>query len=766
MTRSIKISPPNRQPAAPEYADSAKTNIFWQKIVDIGLRKKLIIAFLAVALLPMGLLAFLNNNAVSNTLTEETKQILSVKVTEASTRINTFIEVNLQAVVTESQMPDLVDYMMAVRNQSSTDGPPVARVIQILDAFSQRNSAFITSYALLDRRGTNIIDTDQAGIGKDESEFSYFKQPMRSGAPHVSEVLFSNDDAPYLYFSQAIFDLEEQPIGVLRVRFKAEILQQLIVESSDFGAPRESFGILLDENFVRLADAYVPELMYKSLTPLSLPLASALKEAHRLPNLDVEELSTNLPSFQQGVINAGSDGDFVGIAHPGAEVEQGVIKTVALKPDWIVVFVQAQSDFLAPVLVQSRFAVFLALAMSALVIGFAVIVSRILAQPITRLTSVAKEVAGGNLMASVEVHSRDEIGQLAQVFNGMTEQLNDLINSLEGEVQARTTDLTLSMRVGQRAASIRDIDSLLPTIVRFIRREFGFVNTRIFLVDDINENLILRALSGPNTWLPEDQRYSVPIDESTAVGDAALHKKLTVVSEPSDDLDGAEEQLAIPLITEDRVIGVLDLETRKIGTFTKGSLIAFEAMATQLAIAIDGAQQWAAGQLARQRAEDLVRQLRQNAWAETLSTTNKSLGFTYDLSTISPSVEVTDNGLSVPLTLQNQTIGRLAVDTNRETELNVDDKAILSTVAQQLALKVENLRLFNQTQQRASREQVTRQISDKIRASRNIETALKVASEELSRVLNTNRAVVNLKVPPATTEKRNGRSDKRRQPHE
>jgi hypothetical protein len=71
---------------------------------------------------------------------------------------------------------------------------------------------------------------------------------------------------------------------------------------------------------------------------------------------------------------------------------------------------------------------------------------------------------------------------------------------------------------------------------------------------------------------------------------------------------------------------------------------------------------------------------------------------------------------------------------------------MLAAVAQQLAQKAENLRLFEATQQQASREQIARQIADRVRGSRDIETALKTATQELSKALGITRAVVDLEI--------------------
>jgi GAF domain-containing protein len=131
------------------------------------------------------------------------------------------------------------------------------------------------------------------------------------------------------------------------------------------------------------------------------------------------------------------------------------------------------------------------------------------------------------------------------------------------------------------------------------------------------------------------------------------------------------------------------------------------------------------------------------------------MNFVYDLSSIKQERLARENGLSMPLIIQNQPIGRLQVEPAEGEDLNQDDHAFLVAVAQQLVQKAENLRLFEQTQRRAEREQLTRQITERVRASNDIASALKTAAEELSKALHIPRAVVDLKVPE-TKEAANG----------
>jgi GAF domain-containing protein len=207
--------------------------------------------------------------------------------------------------------------------------------------------------------------------------------------------------------------------------------------------------------------------------------------------------------------------------------------------------------------------------------------------------------------------------------------------------------------------------------------------------------------------------------------------------------------VAVPLIVEGHVIGVLDMQSDQVGTFTEHNLTVFEAMATQLSISIDSARQWSLAQEAQQKSVETLRQFTREAWAEKLTREKRDFGFAYDLASIRPLKSKRKNGgVAVPVRVQTEEIGYISVEKPAERPWSTEEQLLMEAVAQQLGQKAENLRLFEQTQQRAAREQVARQISDKIRASRDIDTALRTAAEELSRALGAAKAVVDLKMSP------------------
>ena len=80
-------------------------------------------------------------------------------------------------------------------------------------------------------------------------------------------------------------------------------------------------------------------------------------------------------------------------------------------------------------------------------------------------------------------------------------------------------------------------------------------------------------------------------------------------------------------------------------------------------------------------------------------------------------------------------------------------------MAEQIAQTAENLRLFEETRQRAGREEVIREITDKLRAAPNLDYLLETATRELAQHLGVRHTVMELGIetepqsPPVRTTK-------------
>jgi signal transduction histidine kinase/DNA-binding NarL/FixJ family response regulator len=401
-----------------------------RRFLDTSLRTKMIIVFLMIALIPIGILAYLNYQMTHSALTRSANQALFAAASETAARIDNFMSTTLEIVENIAHLPDLRMY---------PGFPPERRggsdlEIRIFESlFTLKGKDFyISSCAVLDNNGKIILDTLPANIGKDESDRLYFQNAFNTRCVYVSPVEFPRQRGSVaFYFSSPIHYRESMEInGVLRIRYNVAIFQQILSKSSGL-AGEQSFAILLNEHHVILAHSMAPELLFKSIMPLEPGYIAELQETGRLPNLPPHDLSLTLPMFEQGLKHVASQPFFIAQTHPNMDqLEQIAVVKLKTQP-WFVAFVQPQKEFLRPVNTQAYATLGLTVVIVVTVIAIAIGITRLLTTPIFRLTSVAEQIAAGDLTAKVSPKTTNEIGKLGRTFNSMTTQLRQTLEDLE-----------------------------------------------------------------------------------------------------------------------------------------------------------------------------------------------------------------------------------------------------------------------------------------------------------------------------------------------
>jgi GAF domain-containing protein len=101
--------------------------------------------------------------------------------------------------------------------------------------------------------------------------------------------------------------------------------------------------------------------------------------------------------------------------------------------------------------------------------------------------------------------------------------------------------------------------------------------------------------------------------------------------------------------------------------------------------------------------------------------------------------------LGVPMTIGERVIGVVAVQSYTTARLyDKNDHDLLSAVASQAAIAIENARLFEQAQARAEREQLVRTITDKVRQGTDREAIMRITLQELGQMLGASKSVMRL----------------------
>jgi len=410
-----------------------------RQLIATSLRVKLLLAFLAVALAPSGLIAIRNYKSMRAALTDAANQSLFAAASQTSVRLDAFIGSNLSVIGTEARLPVLGDYLVNTTHvDEKTRGGASVLVLEALRAFAQKDAVFISSYALLDRNGHNVLDTLASNVGLDESDRDYFRVARETGLPYVSPIEFSPvDGMPYLYFSSMVSTAAGKPVGVLRGRYNAAILQQMIVENTGL-VGSQSFAILLNEDRLLLAHGLMapssaPSRNFRLAMPLELDRILELQADQRLPRRPPDDLLASLPGMDEGLARLGSSAPYFDMlpsaATGGHGVQAAAVTRMKTQP-WIVAFLQPQDVFLAPTRAQTRSTLLWALVTIAVVAAATAGMAQLLTGPVVRLTSVAQQVAEGAMNAKAGVESKDEIGILATTFNFMTDKLTQTLRGL------------------------------------------------------------------------------------------------------------------------------------------------------------------------------------------------------------------------------------------------------------------------------------------------------------------------------------------------
>ena len=330
--------------------------------------------------------------------------------------------------------------------------------------------------------------------------------------------------------------------------------------------------------------------------------------------------------------------------------------------------------------------------------------------------------------------------------------------------------LALINQVARQATATLNLSEILDTTAVAMQRSFAYFSVALFLTDKASQEVVLRSIAG-------GQRHAVQPGYRQAIGEgivgwvAQTGQTLLVndvAHEPryrpcSPDVKPVGAELAVPMRRGDEVIGVLDIQALEPGAFDQEDTSALEALADQLAIAIDNARLYqetklrlaevsALYELARQMNTSLNIQevLDSIVWSlkQTVGCRGCSIALLDPVDNVLeihaaagiqekwkrefelrlgegvaghvalegkpmyvPDVLKLDNFiffdpsvrslLTVPLYTQQQVIGTLTVDSERANAFSEADERLLTIAAAQAAIAIENARLYANLEQRA-----------------------------------------------------------------
>ena len=166
------------------------------------------------------------------------------------------------------------------------------------------------------------------------------------------------------------------------------------------------------------------------------------------------------------------------------------------------------------------------------------------------------------------------------------------------QARRRTVQLETASDVARDAAVILDVDRLIDETVNLISDRFGFYHAGVFLIDEKGERAVLCAASSAGGQRMLDQGHALAVGKIGIVGyvagtgepRVALDVGRDAVHFVNPDLPRTHSEMALPLRSRERTIGVLDVQSVRKAAFTQEDVSALQTMADQLAVAIENAR--------------------------------------------------------------------------------------------------------------------------------------------------------------------------------
>jgi putative methionine-R-sulfoxide reductase with GAF domain len=293
-------------------------------------------------------------------------------------------------------------------------------------------------------------------------------------------------------------------------------------------------------------------------------------------------------------------------------VSQAPVNTLGHVPSidtlgWTIVTHQARAEAVVTDRQQRGTLMLISVVVLAATSSIAAILADKLTGSLARLTQSALRLEAGDLSTQVNVESRDEIGQLAEVFNNITRQLRQTLARLERQVTHRTHALEASVQVSRTLSSILDQEQLVSEVVEQVRSAFGYYHAHIYLLDETNGDLIMAGGTGLAGKTMLDAGHRIPRGRGL-VGRAASTKEVVLAPDVKRERDwlanpllpDTEAEIAVPIAIRDQVLGVLDIQHDVVGGLTEEDTRLLQSVANQVAIALRNARLY---ELAQQQAE-------------------------------------------------------------------------------------------------------------------------------------------------------------------
>jgi GAF domain-containing protein len=399
-------------------------------------------------------------------------------------------------------------------------------------------------------------------------------------------------------------------------------------------------------------------------------------------------------------------------------------------------------------------------------------------------------------LAQAQIHLHDRARELEDANRLLAQRPKTLVTAAE---------------VGRAVTSILEADTLARQVVELIYERFGLYYVGLFLLDETGRYAVLGAGTGQAGRIMKEQGYKLEVGGASMVGAACAPRPADLAGQRPADLAGQRQarlavdvtsasaamlgaelvrfdnvllpdtrsELALPLRVGDRVLGALDVQSTQPAAFSEEDIAALQLVADQVAVGLENARLFAQTRSSLDELTRLYRAMTGEAWQQfvqarpdlrryqvgaaevpeetwaTLFAQARGQGQPVSVDYTGEEEDGGQHALAVPVKLRGTPVGVLGFHRPmRAGGWRPEEIALAESVADRVALALENARLLEEAQRRVARERLVVEITGRVRASTEVDAILRTAIQELGRALGASDGLIwletdNGEAPPA-----------------
>ncbi len=174
----------------------------------------------------------------------------------------------------------------------------------------------------------------------------------------------------------------------------------------------------------------------------------------------------------------------------------------------------------------------------------------------------------------------------------------------------RYDQIALVRSVSSQIANVLDLDELCKRVTNLIQCSFNYYHVALFTLEEGSQKLKFRASSLDCMPTMDSPLVNVTLG-SGLIGEVALYGSEIIAKDVTQEpryryyegLPDTKSEAVLPLLVENRILGVLDVQSSSINAFHETDLLVVRSLADNIALAVEGARLF---QKLEERAEQMA----------------------------------------------------------------------------------------------------------------------------------------------------------------